>query len=402
MPLPARSLDREGVTEPFPSYRTLHPVEASGPVPDPFRRDRLLFIDNIRTMLTMLVVLHHLAVTYTWSIGWYYHEPLADGAPFHVLSVFITLTQAFFMGAFFLIAAYFIPGSHERRGTQSFIDERIVRLLVPLLAFRFVISPLISLAVGWFAYDQRPTIAAYRDSERSGPLWFIELLLVLTTGWLLWRRFRPARFTSLRWEPTPPAWRNVATFALVLGLATWLFRIWLPVYSSIDAIGFPTPAFLPQYVALFAVGLIAWRRNWFVTIPAWMGSAGLVALVVASCTLLPLSMAGAETDWLGNGTPQSFAFSLWESIFCVGTCLALLTFFRSRCDWQGARLRWLSRENYAVYIVHAPVIVLITLALMPLDLPILAKFAIAVLSGISLCYLVAWSLRRIPIVARIL
>lgn len=350
----------------------------------------------------MLVVLHHLAVTYTWSIGWYYHAPLGDGAPFHVLSVFIMLTQAFFMGAFFLIAAYFIPGSYERRGALSFIDERIVRLLIPLLAFRFVISPAISLAVGWLANDQQPTIAAYWDSERSGPLWFIELLLVLTTCWLLWRRFRPARLASIRWKSTPPTWRNAATFALVLGLATWLFRVWLPIYSYIDAIDFPTPAFLPQYVALFVVGLVAWRRNWFVTVPSWMGWAGLVALVVASCTLLPLSMVGAGTAWLGNGTPQSLAFSLWESTFCVGTCLALLTFFRSRCDWQGAWLRWLSRENYAVYIVHAPVIVLVTLALMPLGVPILAKLALAVAVGLPLCYVVAWRLRRIPIVARIL
>ena len=377
----------------------MDPVEQT---PRVTRRVRLLFVDNLRTMLTMLVVLHHLAVTYTWSMGWYYHEPLSDGAPFHVLSVFIMLTQAFFMGAFFLIAAYFIPGSYGRRGALSFIDERILRLLVPLLAFRFIVSPTISLAVGWFAYDQRPTVAAYWDNERSGPLWFIELLLVLTTGWLLWQRFRPARFRAIQWSSTPPSWRSVATFALLLGLATWLFRIWLPVYSYIDVIDFPTPAFLPQYVALFVVGLVAWRRDWFATIPSWMGKAGLVALVTVSCTLLPLSMAGAETAWLGNGTPQSLAFSLWESIFCVGTCLALLTFFRSRCDWQGPRLRWLSQENYAVYIVHAPVIVLIALVLMPVDIPILAKFAAAVAAGIPLCYLVAWGLRRIPLVARVL
>ncbi len=383
-------------------YRSLHTVGSTEPAATALRRTRLLFIDNIRTMLTMLVVLHHLAVTYTWSVGWYYHEPLGVGAPFHVLSVFIMLTQAFFMGAFFLLAAYFVPGSYARRGARSFVDERILRLLVPLLAFRFVISPAISLAVGWFANDQRPTVAAYWANEGSGPLWFLELLLVLTTGWLLWRRFRPARFASIRWSTTPPTWSGVAMFALLLGLGTWLFRIWLPVYSYIDGIDFPTPAFLPQYVALFIVGVIAWHRRWFETIPGWMGRFGLVALVTASCTLLPLSMVGMERAWVGNGTPQSFAFSLWESIFCVGTCLALLTFFRTRCDWQGPRLRWLSRENYAVYIVHAPVIVFIALTLMPLAIPILAKLGIAIAVGIPLCYLVGWSLRRIPAVARVL
>lgn len=402
MQLPSPPLEREWATEALPTHQSLRTIGPIEPATTALRRDRLLFIDNIRTMLTILVVLHHLAVTYTWSVGWYYHEPLGDDPSFHILSVFIMLTQAFFMGAFFLIAAYFIPGSYERRGARSFIDERILRLLVPLLTFRFVISPAIALAVGRFADDERPTVAAYWANEGSGPLWFLELLLVLTTGWLLLRRFRPARFASIRWSTTPPSWRGVATFALLLGLGTWLFRIWLPVYSYIDGIDFPTPAFLPQYVALFIVGVIAWHRRWFETIPSSMGRAGLAALVTVSCTLLPLSMVGAETAWLGNGTPQSLAFSLWESIFCVGTCLALLTFFRSRCDWQGPRLRWLSRENYAVYIVHAPVIVLVALILMSRDIAILAKLGIAIVVGLPLCYLVAWCLRRIPVVARVL
>lgn len=167
------------------------------------------------------------------------------------------LTQAFFMGAFFLIAAYFIPGSYERRGARSFIGERILRLLVPLLIFRFVISPAISLSVGWFAFGQQPNIASYWDNKGSGPLWFLELLLVLTTGWLLWRRCQPARFASIQCSPSRPTLRGVATFALLVGIGTWLFRIWLPVYSYLDRIDFPTPAFLPQYVALFVAGLVA-------------------------------------------------------------------------------------------------------------------------------------------------
>lgn len=353
-------------------------------------------------MLTILVVLHHLAVTYTWSQGWYYHEPLGEGAAFHVLSVFIMLTQAFFMGAFFLIAAYFIPGSWERRGAASFVGERLLRLIVPLIVYRFVLAPTTSLAVGWFAYDLPPTVAGYWLANSPGPLWFLELLLVLTMAWVVWRRFRPEGLPAIAWSPAPPAWPGVAIFTLLLGLGSWLFRIRVPVYSYIDWIDFPTPAFLPQYVALFVVGLVAHRRNWFAVIPGWMGLAGLVALVTASCTLLPLSMVGPDLSWTGDGTPQSLAFSLWEAIFCVGTCLALLAFFRSRCDWQGPSLRWLSSENYAVYVIHAPVIVLIALALMPLDLPILAKLTIAIATGIPLCYLVAWLLRRIPGVARVL
>ncbi len=46
-----------------------------------------------------------------------------------------------------------------------------------------------------------------------------------------------------------------------------------------------------------------------------MGKAGLIALVTDSRTLPPLSMVRQETAWIGNGTPQSLAFSLWVAIF---------------------------------------------------------------------------------------
>ncbi len=78
-----------------------------------------------------------------------------------------------------------------------------------------------------------------------------------------------------------------------------------------------------------------------------------------------------------------------------------LTRFRSRCEGQGRRLRWLSRENDAVCVIHAQVIVFIALALMPLDLPTLKKFVLSIAVGIPPCNVVARSSRRIPIVARV-
>lgn len=376
---------------------------AERPVPLAVRpRDRIWFIDNLRTLLTVLVVLHHLAVTYTWAQGWYVHEPLAPGAVSDVMGIFIMMTQAFFMGAFFLISAYFIPGSWERRGARSFITERLLRLVVPLLIFRMVVSPLTSLAVGWSVWGQPPSWAGWRATQSAGPLWFLELLLVLTSGWVVWRWLGPNPLPVIARRSEPPGWSGVVAFVVLLGVGTWLWRIWLPVYSWLPTIDFPTPAFLPQYVCLFVAGLIAYRRDWFRLIPAWMGRAGMGGAVGASCTLLPLSMIGGATAWTGRGTVQSLLFSLWEATFCVGICLALLTLFRGRADWQGPRLRGLSQASYAVYVVHAPVVVLVALVLFRVDVPVGAKLVLAMLTGLPLCYALAAALRRVPGVTRIL
>lgn len=77
---------------------------------------RLLFIDNIRILLICLVIMTHCSITYGGPGSWYFTDPgNATGAPF-ILMVIDSLNQAFFMGFFVLISAYFIPGSLMRKG----------------------------------------------------------------------------------------------------------------------------------------------------------------------------------------------------------------------------------------------------------------------------------------------
>ena len=51
---------------------------------------RLLFMDNLRVFLTILVVLHHLAITYGASGSWFYLERPTPELAGALLSLFIT------------------------------------------------------------------------------------------------------------------------------------------------------------------------------------------------------------------------------------------------------------------------------------------------------------------------
>lgn len=63
---------------------------------------------------------------------------------------------------------------------------------------------------------------------------------------------------------------------------------------------------------------------------------------------------------MGPGSQRCTA--LWDSIFSVGMCLALLTFFRHRLNRQSRFGSFLSQQAFTVYIIHIPVIVLLALA----------------------------------------
>ncbi len=111
-------------------------------------KDRLLFIDNLRILLIVLVILVHLAITYGAPVGsWYYHEGQAGMTESIFYVFFLAVNQSFFMGFFFLISGYFTPGSYERKGSWHFFKDRLLRLGIPLVFYIIFIDPLIEYAL---------------------------------------------------------------------------------------------------------------------------------------------------------------------------------------------------------------------------------------------------------------
>ena len=96
---------------------------------------RLLFVDNIRVFLTILVVLHHLMIIYSGNGSWIYNENREDEVTEALGAWFCSVNQAYFMGLFLLISAYFVPGSYDRKGAGRFLKDRLIRLGIPLLLY---------------------------------------------------------------------------------------------------------------------------------------------------------------------------------------------------------------------------------------------------------------------------
>jgi len=336
---------------------------------------RLFFIDHLRAALTLFVVLHHVAVVYGEGTSFYYVEPPnMESLTFLLLLVFALANQAWFMGAFFLLAGYFTPSSYDRKGTSAFIKDRLLRLGIPLLVWLFVLGPITT--IGMYL-EPSPRIAdpltwsnfreAYPYMIGLGPLWFVALLLIFSFGYVGWRTVTPNRESSALSETTSPSYLQIGVFTLALALVSYLVRIIVPLGKQVnlfvDFLTFPTLAYLPQYLSFFVVGIIASRYDWFRTLPKSMGRAGFVAAAIAFVVLFPLAFfGGLEGQFLGNGHWQSAAYVLWDSIFAVGLCLGYITLFRRLFGGESRLGTFLARQSYAVYILHSPIIVLIAVA----------------------------------------
>ena len=70
-------------------------------------------------MLTIQVMLFHLLIIYAGTGSWLYTEGRQDFVTGALGAWFIAVSQAYFMGLFLLISAYFVPGSLRSQRRRS-------------------------------------------------------------------------------------------------------------------------------------------------------------------------------------------------------------------------------------------------------------------------------------------
>jgi peptidoglycan/LPS O-acetylase OafA/YrhL len=371
---------------------------------------RLGYVDNLRVLLTVLVLAHHSALTYGALPIWYWTEPSTSPSGI-ALMVLVIVNQFYFMGFFFLLSGLFAPGSVDRKGPGAFARDRLLRLGVPLVAFWLVARPLLSLQ-SWPARraEGESFLQFWFTVGDVGPLWFAEVLLVMSLAYAAFRALRarsaarsgiadPGTPTAVDVEPRPVRFRAIAGLVAVLTAATFLWRLAVPAGTYWELAGLPSPAYLPQYVILFVVGLLAVRRGWLTTLTVRQGRVALVVALVS----LGLALGGtALATAPGAGLLAQLGAALAENVFAVSTIVALLVLFRERFSGRPAWARWAAQNSFAVYVIHPLVLVGVAMLFAPLVAPAGVKFLILLALSVPLCWGFAHLLRKIPGVSRVL
>ncbi|UCC98862.1 MAG: acyltransferase family protein [Phycisphaerales bacterium] len=377
-------------------------------------KPRLLFIDNLRILLITLVAMVHLSISYGGVGSWYYKEGQSDTLTSVLLSWHNGTVQAFSMGLFFLIAGYFTPGSYDRKGPGQFLTDRLLRLGIPMLCFDIVIGPLMAYPLmrlgGWQAGGSYfDFLIRYYGTFHigTGPLWFVEALLIFAIVYALWRAFVRKTAPVAQSNGRFPGSLAIAALAVALGTVSFIVRIWLPIGWAFEPLNLQFP-FFPQYICLFIVGAVAYRQNWLLRIPNATGRFWLLVAVGFVVVLLPAlfvaggALSGDPTPFMGGLHWQCFAYALWEQVAGVAIIIALLVLFRKRLNHQGELARAASASAYTAYIIHGPIVILVALTIRNVALHPLLKFALAVLISVPLCFVLGNVVRKLPLAGRIL
>ena len=379
----------------------------------PLKRSRLLYIDNLRIVLTALVVLHHLAIQYGGAGITYYKEvgPMSDISTI-LMTLFLAINQSFFMGFFFMVSSYFTPGSFDRHGEGPYVRDRLKRLGIPLLFYIIVISPLLhyvlTLSRGFDGnfLEFIPVFIESLPGLDVGPLWFVAALLFFSLIYVLWRVvFQPKPVTS-KSESQSLGNMTILVFAIGLGLVTFIVRIWFPVGWEWMLLHWQFSHF-SQYIAMFIIGLVAYRRGWFDGLTESQGKSWrwvVMGLIVLFPVIFVLggALEGNVDPFMGGINWQSFVYSLWEQFMCVAMVVTLVVWFRKRFNSQNTLGRALSSGAYATYVFHMPTIALIALGLRGIQMDLALKFIWVAPIAVALSFLVGYLIKKLPLVRNIL
>ena len=200
-----------------------------------------------------------------------------------------------------------------------------------------------------------------------------------------------------------PGYLAVVLFAVVLALASATIRIWYPIDKWIGFLGFIQVAFadVPRDLSFFVLGAIAYRRQWFLGLSNRMGQTWLL-IGLALGVLWYAYALGLRQVLPISRNAMGIVYPVWEALLCCGLCIGLLYLFRETLNRQNRWTKAMAKGQYAAYLFHVPIVVLIQYLLASAILSPFTKFALVTATAVPLTFLFANLVRRPAWLRRIL
>ena len=381
------------------------------------KRIRYIFLDNIKLFFTLLVIFWHTMNVYS-EVGWWYYkesnpvDPISD-IFFLLLASIGGVFQSSLLGLFFLLGGYFTPSSYDRKGVRNFWKERLIRLGTPLLLYIVLINPIMIYTLsllgippwntnpmlqGTFIEYYFSNFLSWEDFINfltfTGPMWFLLVLLILTSVYTLWRQITKLDSVQRKIpkEFFIPRYIHLLFLAIILGIFTFLVRIIFPI--DVRPLGIPWGQ-LTQYLMMFSIGVICVRYYWFEKMSKEHVKIWLIALLFSIVLvyldfIIVLAMDADMIVFSGGANFHAFLFALVDSISCMGVIFVLIQVFYTKFNKQGFILKNLSNSAYHMYLVHPPVLVAISLGFASLGLYPIIKLAIVFPLTVVFCYLLSY------------
>ncbi|MDE6729269.1 MAG: acyltransferase [Oscillospiraceae bacterium] len=347
---------------------------------------RLYFLDNLRWMTVILVIIYH--VCYIFNCSGVPSNFTTQGMP--CFDAFLIFVYPWFMILMFAIAGCSARYALQKRSGKEFIKDRNHRIFIPCIAGMFAYGWI----TGYIGFLYSPDAESMQALPKfvlaiiillsgTGPLWFGQLLFVICLILMLIRKLdQHQKLLKLGEKANLPV-------LIALIIPVWLSSMILIMpYVTIYRLGIYGFTFLLGYYVLSHESVqerLAKSAIWLI-IPAI-----LLGIVV---TILYYGKNYAEDAILQSPLINAYAWLMTIALFGIG---------KKYLDFHNTFTDFMTSRSQSYYLLHYTIISLLGwFCLEKLNLPFGMYYVIIIVGTAVSLPLITELLIRIPVLNRIL
>ncbi len=375
------------------------------------RTSRRHELDWLRMAAVFGLIPFHTAVIFTTG-SYDYIKNAQTTTSMDVLTSFVSIWG---IPLLFLVAGASARFALASRRTAQYLDERVMRLLIPFIFGLLLIVPL-QIYIGRIAAGTAQSPFAFYVSflqvvlgvltgnlkagpEWIGHLWFIPLLMVFAVLALPFARLLRTRGVAHAVDALASrgyGYGVLALFGLPLAAVQLLATEGIGLFPTIDTRFTGNAIGVLAYLIFFLYGYLIYQDGRFVSSVRRDGWLALTLGVVTWLAIVVVIPQWLSLDTLPHAATLLLAVvrgycSWWWVMGILGLAIRYLTFTTPVVEY-------LVRASYPVYIIHMPILTFIGMWIVRLDMNIWLKFGIiTVLTFAASIAIYDLLIRRVPV-----
>ena len=359
--------------------------------------NRVHWLDNLRTIIILLVVLYHVGGVYESAGLWGWFWIVDDPDTITWVGIVGIMFDIMVMPIMFFISGYLTPASLQNKTAWEFVKGKFKRLMIPWVIAVFTLIPLykvIFLYSRGLPQEHWSTYFHITNPNSQNWLWFLPVLFTFDMLYLLLSKL------NVRVDNIPLKWAVTGTFFIGLVYSFFIggvlgFRSW----TLTPLIDFENERLL-TYFMTFLLGVLCFQQNIFAEKP----QKKTLYNVVNGIAWLPVTGHIFARLW-PFFTPDPAAFPItplyrliWHLSFYLSLlCLmyVMILSFWLYLDKAGKIWNELNKNSYGVYIIHVIVIGVFGTLLLNLNIPAVVKYLILIISTYTISNLIVSGFRSL-------
>ena len=372
----------------------------------PKAKTRNLSLDRARTFLTLVVLLHHAVIPYTY----FGHTDAKSWIGFDCI---VLATDSFFMAMFFFLSGLFVWPGIARKGPQNYLHDRLIRLGIPFVICALTIIPLAYYAIE-LRQDPDMSFGAFWWKTvtvgpwPSGPIWFLWVLLGFDLVACLFYRLSPNLLDPINRLSLYGRRRPAVFFAVMLAVTAAFYVPGLMYYGPSSWLELGPFSVQHGRVMLYATyfffgagigvqyldrGLLAAEGRMAKVSWDWM----ILTIVPYYLMWVLISI---KRENLGNPSPlpnwYEGSYAVCFTVFSVAILFLILAYFLRFANSGRSVLDPMQADAYGMFLVHYPFALWLQYWLFDFNVPATVKVPIVFVLTVALSWALTRALRQIP------